>query len=483
MFAIAWQYLTGRSVATHPTDRQLAEWPPHPDRVFQALVAAWGEGDADAPGAAALRWLEAQTAPQIAPPTGDRVQSGSSPKVFVPVNDSNAQVWKKSGKLVFAQPIRELNIGRDRQPRSFPSTVVEPTATCALIWPDAAPGEHRARLARLCAQVIRIGHSRSLVRMWLTDEPPPATLVPATGARRSCVLRCPGAGRLASLQASFVAGRRPDTAPWVGYEEPAPQVDHRGAFDHRLVVFRRHDGSRLYLPQTAIWTEALRATLIQAADAEPAVKALVSGHAADGSALQVPHAAYLPLAFVGDQHADGHLLGLGLALPHELDPALEFGLYQAIAACLDESGHLRLTAGRAGAARFVIEDRPAPAKALAAATWAAAARRWSTVTPIVLDRQPPRRHADQDAFAAEEIARACARQGLPPPIEIGILPVSACRGAPPARAFPALPRRSDGGKRWHTHAVLTFAEPVAGPLILGAGRYRGYGLCRPGDGR
>jgi CRISPR-associated protein Csb2 len=31
----------------------------------------------------------------------------------------------------------------------------------------------------------------------------------------------------------------------------------------------------------------------------------------------------------------------------------------------------------------------------------------------------------------------------------------------------------------HSHAVLIFDEDVAGPLLIGAGRFRGYGLCRP----
>ena len=33
------------------------------------------------------------------------------------------------------------------------------------------------------------------------------------------------------------------------------------------------------------------------------------------------------------------------------------------------------------------------------------------------------------------------------------------------------------------HAILIFSEPVVGPVLLGAGRYRGYGLCRPLRGR
>ena len=32
--AIAWEYLTGYAVATDPSTRDRAEWPPHPARVF-----------------------------------------------------------------------------------------------------------------------------------------------------------------------------------------------------------------------------------------------------------------------------------------------------------------------------------------------------------------------------------------------------------------------------------------------------------------
>lgn len=48
-------------------------------------------------------------------------------------------------------------------------------------------------------------------------------------------------------------------------------------------------------------------------------------------------------------------------------------------------------------------------------------------------------------------------------------------------AFPRL-RRKDGSERRHTHAILVFDEPVRGPILVGAGRYRGYGFCRPMEG-
>jgi hypothetical protein len=45
MFVIGIRYLCGWAMATHTSDRQQAEWPPHPDRVFMALAAAHFETD------------------------------------------------------------------------------------------------------------------------------------------------------------------------------------------------------------------------------------------------------------------------------------------------------------------------------------------------------------------------------------------------------------------------------------------------------
>src|SRR5204863_9158446 len=104
------------------------------------------------------------------------------------------------------------------------------------------------------------------------------------------------------------------------------------------------------------------------------------------------------------------------------------------------------------------------------------AAQWATVTPLVYDVHP--RAAGEDAQRQEVaamIARACAHAGLPMPREIIATQASAHLGTPPAHAFPRL-RRKDGGERRHAHVIVTFDRPVTGPLLLGAGRYRGYGL-------
>lgn len=490
MFAIAWEYLTGRAVATDPTDRSVAEWPPHPDRVFQSLVAAWGERGEDAAERIALAELAGLPPPEVAAPleVEDDEPAGAVrcfvPKVFVPVNDTSSPIKGSGIKKKAATSMQGLAFGRDRQPRYFPSVHVG-SAPCALVWPSAnLPAETREALGRVCAGVTHIGHSSSLVRMWLTESPPPpAWIASGERERRDISLRVPDHQRLDGLTAVFANGgtawQRPPLARWQGYRraDADEAACHQGHFDDRLLILRQVEGPRLHLPQALRLSEALHKTLIRGSDGW--TPELVSGHDVAGAPTKRTHIALLPLAHVGREYADGHLLGLALALPRGLAWEEEDAIYRTVAAALDtERAVVRLTLGPLGVVSLVVEERPAPPYALRPGTWCRPKARWATVTPIVLDRLPPRGIKDSDAWAAGQITAACTRQGLPKPDEITILPVSPCLGSPHARAFP--PLNSKGGiRRWHTHAALTFPVPITGPLVLGAGRFRGYGLCRP----
>jgi CRISPR-associated protein Csb2 len=46
------------------------------------------------------------------------------------------------------------------------------------------------------------------------------------------------------------------------------------------------------------------------------------------------------------------------------------------------------------------------------------------------------------------------------------------------RQFPGY-KTGTGTPRACVHAQIEFAEPVRGPVLVGAGRYLGYGLCLP----
>jgi len=478
MLALAWRYLTGRSVAIDIADRRSPEWPPHPDRVFQALTDAWGTRGEDPDERAALEWLESLAPPHVVAPDGEEaVWQGAAPTVFVPTNDIEGTRRSEYGDKQLALLPRH----RKRKGRTFPCMVVG-DATCALVWPDADAAAFRTALARLAAQVTRIGHSSSLVRCWLEENPPSATWIPAAPRETPDLhLRVVHPGRLRALTAAYADGaerwRRPPMAPFLPYREATPSGRPRAENAGRMVVLRRIAGAPVSLSSVVALTRGVRRKLMRHATGDGL--AMISGHAADGPPLKEAHLGIVPLPFVGAPYADGHLLGLALVMPSDASYERQDGILRALAAALDpDTDALTLPAPGGRTVSFAVEDRAAPPRALRPSTWARGSRTWATTTPIVLDRMPPRRTRDRDAFMRCEIGRACERISLPHPTHVAVGDVSPLVGVPHAAAFPPLPTKS-GQRRRHVHAVIRFATPVAGPVILGAGRFRGLGLLRP----
>lgn len=110
---------------------------------------------------------------------------------------------------------------------------------------------------------------------------------------------------------------------------------------------------------------------------------------------------------------------------------------------------------------------------------------WRSATPIALDRNPGNlrsanpavvRRAEQEVGNA--IAAACAYQRLPEPSRIQFAFTPFVAGAQRAEAFAARSKPS-GQARVRLHVQLEFEQAVAGPLLLGATRYFGGGLCLP----
>lgn len=549
MLVLALHYLNGWAMAAADgAKKEVAEWPPHPDRVFMALAAAYFETDDGDKAAecASLEWLESLPPPEL-------VVSGHEKRrlvtQFVPVNDPGIAGQKKIAELIQAThpslgALKDAGLGqlpefRSRQPRSFPVAIPH-DPVLRLIWPDAEPTEHQCQaLAGLCRKVTHVGHSASLVSAWLdeTRPAPTANLIPGDtigGVR----LRVPSLGRLAYLTARCGRDRtirwadvnadiadlkrriksavgpakktlkteqarleqvmiqefpdgppvaaldpklfRPNPGRWQGYGPPVDKSAESFAgsvFDPSLVVLRL-SGQRLPLAATAKLMAAFRNTIMVQCPVQPP-PAWLSGHEADGNATTRPHLAFLPLPFVDNAHADGRIMGVALALPRDLDP-------EAAADCLDallrdEEGQPRvhhLFDGQWFDCTAELETRfPPPQKNLHGQVWSAPSRRWASVTPVVLDRHFDGK--DKWEQAADSIKTACTRIGLPRPSEVLLHPISMFVGVPRSSDFPPLNRKSDGGRMHHSHAVLVFDEPVAGPVIIGAGRFRGYGLCRP----
>ena len=275
---------------------------------------------------------------------------------------------------------------------------------------------------------------------------------------------------------------RPVPGRWQGYDRPpkdeAPEP-LGSVFDPRLIVLG-FKGKRVSLPATLKLTAALRGLLMRECPEQPPPE-WFSGHCSDGTPTAAPHLALTPLPFVGAEHADGRIMGLALVLPRELDQQ-EAGHYLEPFLRDPATGLPRehpLFDGQWFECAIELETRERLPKNLDPNTWTRKSHIWASVTPVVLNRHFDGK--DKWERAAESVKDACLHIGLPRPREVLLHPVSLVEGVPHAREYPQLTRKNNGGRRSHNHAVIVFDEPVRGPVLVGAGRFRGYGLCRPMD--
>ncbi len=542
MLAIEVELLTGRYVATAHNDRGRAEWPPHPARFFSALVAALHDhNEVDRAERDALLWLELQGAPSLQVDPESKVGRRQVQHVYVPVNDvtlggdeatreAEARVTgaktaaikrkaeaaleavKREAVAVIPNPSRtalatatalmpapfvgvgdkKLKPGRTRQARTFPVAMPE-TATFTFLWPTADPSPHRLALDQLCARVTRLGHSSSLVRCNVVDQEPVPTLVPSDEG--DVVLRVVGPGQLDRLDRAFehhegvqsrVLPARPQRYRLAStVTTPPPQLS--SVFSTEWVLFERVGGARPVASRATDLARALRGALIEL-HGDHDLPATLSGHTESGPTEQ-PHVAYVPLPFVGTEHADGALMGCALVLPREFCDQDRELLLRLVAKWEKERsnqrGHLTLAGGTLPA--FSVRRVDVSAKAaLDPARWCHASARFITATPIALDKNPGNLRSNKDGTARkaaleaqQSISDACVRVvgARPSSVEVSLAPLLA--GSQHVRDFLPWPGRPGRTPRVRVHADIRFERPVKGPLLLGAGRYFGLGLCLP----
>ena len=83
MFAIEVEYLLGRAFASDFRDQEKPEWPPHPDRLFSALVAAHHDTFGTDLEREALAWFQRLDPPEVA---AGSAGNGNAVVTFVPTN-------------------------------------------------------------------------------------------------------------------------------------------------------------------------------------------------------------------------------------------------------------------------------------------------------------------------------------------------------------------------------------------------------------
>lgn len=446
---------SGRYHAADHSDPRQPEWPPHPSRVFSALVAAaYGGGRQPThEQRQALLQLEAAGEPLLVFPLAHVAPAADS---YVPVNDFNSRIDARKGK---SQGVLSPN----RQVRQFPTAFLLGEPEVSLLWKMVPSDEMIEALDSLAARMTHLGTSHSLVtaRVSRADAnlTPQPSLVP--DADGTVYLRVPRRGRLAELDRLAQQGhgtvRRPTPAceSLASFATPSEFAGAAPESPYEWICLRL---------AAATWGADTSHTLARAVRA--AVMSLLGDAAPPvihGHDASVPHAVWLPLADVGHPFARGRIRGVAVGLPVQMTPE-----HRALAlAGLARLREVRLPDGQVAQAMPEVEG-PDTLAALRRSTWCAVSTDWSTVTPIVLDR-PPKKHSPEAIGAA--VLQSLRYAGLPDPIGLRVSADSDFTGAPSVHDIPTrVPR---------FHVRLRFATPLRGPVLAGRWRHFGVGLLRP----
>jgi CRISPR-associated protein Csb2 len=457
------------------------EWPPAPARLFQALVAASHHGAHglihQAVRDEALRWLEKQEPPAIAAP--EAVRQRDHLINYVPNNDDK--------------------IGEDahvRTDKSMAAWFFAPINAVAYRWKIGADAEARkqadviaamASLITYLGRTVDLGYARGRLH---NDEPP------AGAAGRKCWQPhereggrwlSPAAGFLEFLNRRYPRSVSAEPPDFTNTRQVHYEPEDVLRFDAPVAVFEmlRMDGRKLAFDPRDLRQPAgmVRNAMLRWADATPGIREhfaadqlarFLQGHksAAGKECSEGGHFAVVPLPSVNPPSftADGWLrrvavIGYGVTCPsdRELFDELKRGLHGALLEDNGKSrGELRLLT--ASEQQRVLSPLAGPAT------------RWRSITPVVLTGFTRKgRSADaclvramvQQGFRAEDIASVASFSGP-------VVPT-----AQPARAY-----RVKGYLETtpRVHAEIIFRRPFAGPLVLGRGRFTGFGLVIPFSG-
>jgi len=497
-FAVRIDYIHHVYCATCPVTGG-AEMFAAPYRLFAALVDAHKSGDTDdrdiAAERAALLWLE-----------------GCEPPSF---RVGNVHFPPKGGVRFAAATM----VGRDKM-EYLPDFRLKHVAE----WPECFPegptyvvyeedaGVHRRALEALCRRVVWLGRSESLVEVCVVDAWPVPDLAPG-GAH---VVRLPYKGLLSDLELAWEREIRHNSWRTVGYGAPASAVDGEDVVKQSalgIMEVYRLSSDRVVLAST--WDSLLRSLrgefLRRVAagigqDGSTPLPSVLSGHEPDGSPALSPHISFLPLIEAGHAYASGRVVGVAVALPVGVghgDPA-----YRLMIDALDAMERFAWTDIRCevGLKRLPPNMRPPGASLdFRRLRGYGGAKEWATVLPMVFDGFPKKRATPEGVLkqwktlvrkalergglkaeiemevgdAAQEMALSALDGGPPLRVSIDIVNCSPLHGAVDARLLRPDTRDRQGRERGLAHVVLRFDRPVVGPIVIGAMRHKGYGLCLP----
>jgi CRISPR-associated protein Csb2 len=484
------------------------EWLPSPARLFQALLAGAGlSGPLREEECKALTWLEKRESPLIGAPV---MRDGQSVMVYMPNNDLDAV----GGDPRRAAEIRSAT--KTFRPRMFDATIA-----LLYAWTFDESDESRRHAPAICAlseRLYQFGRGIDMAWAWgevLDDEQLegrlasyPGYIYHPTAGGSGTTLACPAPGSLASLMERHTAGgrrfktqgqdknaRQLFTQPpkprfvQVAYESPPSRRVyelHERSSEASFAVWPLARASKLVVWLRDGAVERLRQALPKRS---PDIERILVGRKPDGTD-EGPTSArvkIVPLPSIGHPHADHGIRRVLIEVPAGC-PLRADDVHWAF------SG-LDVSDPETGEILDLILTPSADETMLAhyGAAVRVGSRVWRTVTAAALPEPAKRRRIDPARVAVEakdgaeraaEQARAAAAvtQALRH-VEVRTQ-VEAVRvqrepfeaGGERVEAF-APGTRFAKERLWHVE--ITFNSPIAGPLVIGDGRFLGLGVMAP----
>ena len=451
------------------------EWPPSPFRLYQAMLAGYAVHQRGNPVLkAAMRHLETLAPPTITAPLTD---TQSPVTACVPNNDGDRVLaLLAAGKPAGARALRAKSVTlRTRRARRFDGVVTYD-------WPATpATAEHIAAIATIaaCLSALGLGIDVAVADAALFAQPGAARGVryaPSPTGRRT--LNVPYRGAFEDLEIRYRALRaRMGSNTLAPVWEPAPrpiryecELDLPGL---RCAGFalRSPDDTSLAVEGTramdvaAMVRHALGCVARRARLGETTIAELM-GHGNAEKRIWVQ-----PLPNAGHRHADGRIRRVMLTAPEGVDEDDWIDVLSRL------PGEPLVPVGQhspIGALAPLANPDPMMDR------FRGEARRWTTVTPVVLPGHDQRRGKPRPQRTIQRLLR---HAGIAEALLESVTMEPAAKL--PGSEHPARYRRPEHLARYPcTHMSVQWKMPVTGPLALGAGIGYGLGLFVPiGDGR
>ena len=434
------------------------EWPPSPARLFAALVAADGTRECcRVTDGTELAWFERLPAPVI---------------------HAHSQPWHQELNPRYVVEHKGTAVKRTHQEyvgrngvRIWPGVRVAPRYPHVVYaWDESASEATLSALQRRAARIGYLGTADSPVRVRVMTQLPEVALpenayTPDPHGTLAVNVFAPG--DISILDRMFDAwcerGASSGRAQYPALRHEARYRCPRSVSVDRPVVTWLRLGTavsgRRIAALTATFKEAVLSRHQQIHGEPPAV---LHGHGFEANGYDL--ARFLALPDVGFPRSRGRIHGLALWMPPGTDPVECLRAHDAAFA-------VRRLTGRGLDVSVAPRENEQHPVAASPKRWCRAAYRWATAFPAI--------HERRGRVSLSEVGRWCRHAGLPAPeafrIARGPLVSGAVDLAPVEVNRPGRPALS------YSHVELRFATRVSGPVVIGSGRQRGFGLCVPLD--